>query len=78
MEEYRGLSRKDCKKLSVKCIVLSVLGMLVLLFTNYNTDLGTFGMPRVMFVGMMASAALILLVGIAGLIVSIVSGRKGV
>lgn len=77
MEEYRGLSRKDCRKLSLKCMFFSILGMMILYFTNYNPDLRTYGMPKELFIGMMASAAMILLVGIVGLIVSSVNGRKG-
>ena len=78
MEEYRGLSRKECRKLSAKCIIFSAIGMLLLYFTNYNPDLRTYGMPKELFLGMMASAALILLIGIVGLIVSSMNGRKGV
>ena len=78
MEEYRGLSRKECRKLSAKCIIFSALGMLLLYFTNYNPDLRTYWMPKELFIGMMASAALILLIGIVGLIVSSINGRKGV
>ena len=78
MEGYRGLSRKDCRKLSLKCMVFSILGMVLLYFTNYNPDLRTYGMPKELFLGMMASAALILLIGIVGLIVSSINGRKGV
>ena len=76
MEEYKGLSKKECRKLSLKCVVFSVLGMVLLYITNYNPDLTTFGMPKELFIGMMASAAMILLVGIVGFIVSSVNSRK--
>lgn len=76
MEGYKGLSKKECRKLSVKCIIFSILGMMILFATNYNLEEKTLSMPSTLFVGMMASAALILLIGIAGFILTSVKHKN--
>ena len=65
------------RKLSIKCIVLSILGTIVLFLSNYRIDTGQIIMPVLVFQSMLAAGGVILLIGIVGLVVTTVrSNRK--
>ena len=74
--ESRKLKNNEYKRLSVKCIIFSILGILVLYLTNYERNNGTISMPNVLFISMLASAALLLLIGVIGFVITSINNRK--
>ena len=61
---------KKYKKISVECILFSIAGMLILIFTNYSFDTGEIFMPEILFFSMLSAAGVILLIGIAGFVIT--------
>ena len=68
MEKSKKL--KKYKKISVECILFSIAGMLILIFTNYFFDTGEIFMPEILFFSMLSAAGVILLIGIAGFVIT--------
>ena len=74
--ENRKLNNNDYKRLSIKCIIFSILGILLLYLTNYDRNSGAVSMPNVLFISMLVSAALLLLIGVIGFVITSVNNRK--
>lgn len=68
MEKSKKL--KKYKKISVECILFSIAGMLILIFTNYSFDTDEIFMPEILFFSMLSAAGVILLIGIAGFVIT--------
>ena len=68
MEKSKKL--KKYKKISVECILFSIAGMLILIFTNYSFDTGEIFMPEILFFSMLSAAGVILLIAIAGFVIT--------
>ena len=68
MEKSKEL--KKYKKISVECILFSIAGMLILIFTNYSFDNGEIFMPEILLFSMLSAAGVILLTGIAGFVIT--------
>lgn len=70
MDGKKNEDMKKYRKLLIQCILFSILGMIVLIFSKYALPKGNMAVPDPLFWSMLAAAGVVLILGIVGYVVT--------